>query len=115
MTSPASIRYLRTLLLALALSCSAAAPVMAAQGYGSGPSGTGPNGTGPNGANSFLSNQAGISPREAAAIARRQHHQGRVLSVKPNQSIKGYRVRMLVDGGRVVTVNVDGKGRVRDK
>ncbi len=58
---------------------------------------------------------AGISIDKATAIAR-QHTGGRVLSATPKQRSNGtvYRVRMLVDGQRVVTVTVDQAGRVKD-
>jgi uncharacterized membrane protein YkoI len=56
---------------------------------------------------------AGISIDKATAIARK-HTGGRVLSATPKQRSNGtvYRVRMLVDGQRVVTVTVDQTGRV---
>lgn len=57
---------------------------------------------------------AGISIDKATAIARK-HTGGRVLSATPKQLSSGtvYRVRMLVDGERVVTVTVDQTGRVK--
>ncbi len=64
----------------------------------------------------YFAPQTSISLQEATAIARR-HTGGRVLSANPMQKRLGteYRVRMLVDGERVVTVTVDPQGRVRDR
>ena len=58
----------------------------------------------------------GISLEKATAIARK-HTGGRVLSATPKQRSNGtvYRIRMLVDGERVVTVTVDERGQIRDK
>ena len=58
----------------------------------------------------------GISLRQATAIARRDVG-GRVLSANERYRSGGveYRVRLLVDGERVVTVTVDGEGRLRKK
>ena len=61
----------------------------------------------------YFDGQAGVSSRQAAAAARSKVG-GRVISVKPYKNGNGYRVRLLVDGGRVITVRVDGKGRVLD-
>jgi ribosomal protein L34 len=63
-------------------------------------------------ANNYV-NDHGSSQARRAAVAARSHVGGRVISVKPEKRNSGYRVRMLVDGGRVVTVEVDAKGRVR--
>ncbi len=60
----------------------------------------------------FVSGQPGVSASQAANAARGKVG-GRVISVKPKKGGQGYRVRMLVEGGRVVTVNVDSKGRVK--
>lgn len=56
----------------------------------------------------------GISLEKATSIARK-HTGGRVLSASPRVRSQGteYRVRMLVDGERVVTVTVDHRGRVQ--
>lgn len=55
----------------------------------------------------------GISADEAAAIVRRRYD-GRVISVSPvNGGKGGYKVRVLLDGGRVKTVHVDKSGRIR--
>ncbi len=56
----------------------------------------------------------GISLEQATSIARK-HTGGRVLSASPRVRSQGteYRVRMLVDGERVVTVTVDHRGRVQ--
>lgn len=58
----------------------------------------------------------GISLEKATKIAR-QHTGGRVLSSTRRQRASGpeYRVRMLVDGERVITVTVDHKGRIKNK
>ena len=63
-------------------------------------------------ANNYVNDQGSSQARRAAAAAR-SHVGGRVISVKPEKQDNGFRVRMLVDGGRVVTVKVDAKGRVR--
>ena len=49
--------------------------------------------------------QAGLTPREAAARAQAQHG-GRVLSVSRKGG--GYQVKLLLDSGRVITVPVKG-------
>jgi len=49
--------------------------------------------------------QSGLSAREAAAIAQRQHG-GKVLKVQRQGQI--YRVRLLLDNGRVITVSIKG-------
>ena len=69
----------------------------------------------PNGQSGFVSSP-GISMEKATAIARR-HTGGRVLSASPQNRKAGtsYKVRMLVDGERVVTVTVDHQGRVKGK
>jgi len=71
--------------------------------------------TNPAGSNSFAP-ASSISLEKATSIAR-QHTGGRVLSTTPKQRSAGteYRVRMLVDGERVVTVIVDHKGRIKNK
>ena len=58
----------------------------------------------------------GISLEKATRIAR-EHTGGRVLSSTFRQRASGseYRVRMLVDGERVITVTVDHKGRIKNK
>ncbi len=58
----------------------------------------------------------GISLEKATAIARK-HTGGRVLSATPKQRSSGtvYRIRMLVDGERVVTVTVDERGQITNK
>jgi hypothetical protein len=72
-----------------------------------------PNGAAPG--NSFAP-APGISIEKATAIARK-HTGGRVLSATPKSRSNGteYRVRMLVDGERVMTVVVDHKGRIKNK
>ena len=56
----------------------------------------------------------GISIDQATSIARKQVG-GRVLSATPKQRGNNtvYRVRLLVDGERVVTVTVDQQGSVK--
>ena len=57
----------------------------------------------------------GVSAEEAAAIVRRVYD-GRVVAVKP-ESGNGqtvYKVRVLLDGGRVKTVQVDSRGNLSD-
>ena len=55
----------------------------------------------------------GLTPESAASIARRETG-GRVLSVMPlNGAEQGYRIRLLLDGGRVATILVDARGSVR--
>ncbi|MFU8765674.1 MAG: PepSY domain-containing protein [Haliea sp.] len=49
--------------------------------------------------------QTGLTPREAAARAQAQHG-GRVLSVSREGEV--YRVKLLLDSGRVITVTVKG-------
>lgn len=66
-----------------------------------------------NAANNYVTQGSKISPKRAANIARR-HVDGRVLKVKPARD-GGYQVRVLAEGGRVVTVVVDDHGRVRDR
>jgi uncharacterized membrane protein YkoI len=53
----------------------------------------------------------GISADQAASIVKRQYD-GRVVSVK--QEGNGYKVRVLLDGGRVKTVSVDSHGNLRE-
>lgn len=53
------------------------------------------------------------TPEMAADIARRETG-GRVLSVTPlERGQRGYRIRLLLDGGRVTTILVDSQGGVR--
>lgn len=57
-----------------------------------------------------LAAQPGITAESAAGIARRETS-GRVLSITPiNAGQGGYRIRLLLDGGRVTTVVVDPRG-----
>src|SRR5258705_10186896 len=53
----------------------------------------------------------GISADQAASIVKRAYD-GRVVSVK--QEGNGYKVRVLLDGGRVKTVSVDAHGSLRE-
>ncbi len=53
----------------------------------------------------------GISADQAASIVKRAYD-GRVVSVK--QEGNGYKVRVLLDGGRVKTVSVDSRGSLRE-
>ncbi len=52
----------------------------------------------------------GISADQAAAIVRGSFG-GRIVSVKPAGN--GWDVRVILDGGRVKTVRVDGNGSIR--
>ena len=61
--------------------------------------------------NSYTSKTRNNGARQAAAAARSEVG-GRVISVKPGKDGAGFRVRMLVEGGRVITVRVDSQGRV---
>lgn len=49
--------------------------------------------------------QGGLTPREAAARAQAQHG-GRVLAVSRKGGV--YRVKLLLDSGRVITVTIKG-------
>ena len=63
--------------------------------------------------NSFFAQPASISLKQATKIAK-EHTGGRVLSASPKRRGEQveYRVRMLVNGERVRTVVVDGRGNV---
>ena len=65
--------------------------------------------------NSFAP-QTRVSLKQATVIAR-EHTGGRVLSANTKQrgTLVEYRVRMLVNGERVVTVTVDQNGEVRER
>ena len=65
---------------------------------------------------SFFAPPPGITLKQATAIARK-HTGGRVLSADPRQrgEVMEYRVRVLIDGERVVTLMVDENGRVRNR
>jgi uncharacterized membrane protein YkoI len=91
---------LRSLLLALPLVLAVAMPA-AAGGHG--------HGQGQEQKPAMSS--GGISAEQAAAIVRRAYD-GRVVSVKPEGDV--YKVRVLLDGGRVKTVQVDSHGNVSD-
>jgi len=57
----------------------------------------------------------GLTRKDAARFAR-DATRGRVIAVKPiNKGGAGYNVRLLMDGGRVVTVKVDRRGKVHRK
>lgn len=63
---------------------------------------------------SNLVQQPAISVEQATAIARRETS-GRVLSATPvDGGNRGYRVRVLLEGGRVTTVVIDRTGGVRE-
>ena len=68
------------------------------------------------GSTSRFAPQPGVSIERATQIARK-HTGGRVISATPRERSSGteYRVRMLVDGERVVTVTVDARGRIKKK
>jgi len=62
-----------------------------------------------------LTAQPGPIPEAAANIARRETG-GRVLSLTPIKGgQEGYRIRLLLDGGRVVTVVVDAQGNTHEQ
>jgi hypothetical protein len=54
---------------------------------------------------------SGMSAEQAASIVQRAYG-GRVVSVKPAGG--GYNVRVVLDGGRVKTVQVDANGRLHE-
>jgi uncharacterized membrane protein YkoI len=54
---------------------------------------------------------SGMSAEQAASIVQRAYG-GRIVSVKPAGG--GYNVRVLLDGGRVKTVQVDANGRLHE-
>jgi hypothetical protein len=60
--------------------------------------------------NSRGSETSGMSAEQAASIVRGLRR--RVVSVKP--AGRGYNVRVLLDGGRVKTVQVDANGRMSE-
>ena len=91
---------LRSLLLVPLLVLAVAAPAVAG-GHGQG------HGQGQNPGMSG----GGVSAEQAAAIVRRAYD-GRVVSVKPEGDV--YKVRVLLDGGRVKTVQVDAHGNLSD-
>jgi len=59
--------------------------------------------------------EGGLTAEQAAAVVKRAYD-GRVVSVKPegNNGQRSYKVRVLLDGGRVKTVQVDSRGNVRE-
>jgi len=60
----------------------------------------------------YFSQPAGISRKEAARRAR-DATDGKVIAIKPvKKGSEGYNVRLVVEGGRVVTVRVDRSGKV---
>lgn len=62
-----------------------------------------------------LAAEARLTPESAAGIARRETG-GRVLSVTPMDGAeRGYRVRLLLDGGRVTTVVVGSRGGIESR
>ena len=65
--------------------------------------------------NSFVQT-APISLKQATVIAR-EHTGGRVLSANTRQraGVVEHRIRMLVNGERVVTLTVDAEGQVRNR
>ncbi len=58
-----------------------------------------------------LAQQSGLSMQEATAIVRRATR-GRVVSASPTKN-GGYKVRVVLDGGRVKTYKVDRNGRMK--
>lgn len=89
------------LTVALMLTC---VPAMADRGHGGG-----------NSYNADSSADEGLSAEQAAAVVSRAYG-GRVVSVKPEgaNGQRVYKVRVLLDGGRVKTVQVDSRGHVSD-
>lgn len=60
----------------------------------------------------YFTQPSGLSRKDAARQAKNAT-QGRVIAIKPiNQGSAGYSVRLVVEGGRVVTVKVDQNGKV---
>jgi hypothetical protein len=57
------------------------------------------------------SDNNGMSAQQAAAVVSRAYG-GRVVSVK--QEGNNYKVRVLLEGGRVKTVQVDSRGHISD-
>ena len=107
-TLPSNKRsWLTALALPIFLVC-LSLPVQAAQGRGK-ELGQPPNSSG-------FTSAPGISIERATSIARRETG-GRVLSATPKQKSSGteYRIRMLVDGERVITVTVDQHGRIKNR
>ena len=104
---PRGLRYNATMMVrsfaqlaaALTVVCALGAAPVAAGGHGH------DNGVSQGG------QAADMSPEQAAAIVLRAYG-GRVVSVKPAGG--GYSVRVLLDGGRVKTVQVDGNGGLRE-
>ncbi len=64
----------------------------------------------------YFAPQPGVTLKQATAIARK-HTGGKVLSANPRKlgGVTEYRVRMLVDGERVVTLTVDSEGQIRER
>ncbi|NKB99750.1 MAG: hypothetical protein GKR90_14815 [Pseudomonadales bacterium] len=61
---------------------------------------------------SFFNQAPGLTRKDAARQARNAT-QGKVIAIKPiKKGNAGYSVRLLVEGGRVVTVKVDRDGNV---
>ena len=57
----------------------------------------------------FASGAHALSPSEAASIAQRQHG-GKVLAVNSTGgNPPNYRVRLLLKGGKIITVTIRGK------
>ena len=105
----------QTLLLTAVLTMAVALtglPVMAGEhGHGHGADKSG-NSSGNNGQDSANNT---ISAEQAASVVRRAYD-GRVVSVKPEGSNgqRVYKVRVLLDGGRVKTVQVDSNGNLSE-
>ncbi len=72
-----------------------------------------PPGLAKDASSSYFSPSPGIGIKQATAIVR-ESIGGRVLSASPRQvgQHMQYRVRVLVDGERVITVTVDQNGRI---
>ncbi len=59
--------------------------------------------------------QPSISIEQATNIVRSRYAEGRVVSARPTRrgNDTGYRVRVVLEDGRVINVFVDGQGRIR--
>lgn len=102
-------KLLLTTLLTMAVALSGP-PVMAGDhGHGHGSDRNGSDNSGQDSANT------GISAEQAASTVRRAYG-GRVVSVKPEgrNGQRIYKVRVLLDGGRVKTVQVDSNGNLSE-
>ena len=100
--------------LRLAALCGACLLALGMAGHAAQPSDIQPISTDPT--SNFFSAGGSVSLRQATAIAR-EHTGGRVLSANSEQrgGRTEHRVRMLINGERVVTVTVDDEGHIKHK